>query len=74
MRSLWILRMNASCRMYGLPYNRMIRGLINANVKINRKVLADLAVTEPLSFRAAVEVAKGSLNGKTMTAQASAAS
>lgn len=66
--------MNAGCRMYGLRYSQFIRGLLNANVKINRKVLADLAINEPLSFRAAVEVAKGSLTSKSTKLVSSAAS
>ena len=44
--------------MYGLPYNRLIGQLNKSDIILNRKVLADLAVTEPLSFKSVVEVAK----------------
>ena len=44
--------------MYGLPYNRLIGQLNKSAIILNRKVLADLAVTEPLSFKSVVEVAK----------------
>ena len=57
-RSLWIQRLNASSRLYGLPYNRLIYHLNESNIQLNRKVLADIAVTEPLSFKSVVEVAK----------------
>mmetsp|Transcript_31318 Transcript_31318/g.29858 ORF Transcript_31318/g.29858 Transcript_31318/m.29858 type:complete len:144 (+) Transcript_31318:164-595(+) len=57
-RKLWIQRINASSRMYGLPYSLLINGLGRSNITLNRKILADLAVTEPLSFKAIVEVAK----------------
>eukprot|EP01036_Dinobryon_divergens_P030989 gene30989-40319_t len=57
-RKLWIQRINAGSRMYGLPYNRLIGQLNKSAIILNRKVLADLAVTEPLSFKSVVEVAK----------------
>jgi large subunit ribosomal protein L20 len=57
-RKLWIQRINAGVRMYGLAYNRFINMLNTANIKLNRKVLADLAVTEPLSFKSVVLVAQ----------------
>ena len=53
--------MNAACRMYGIPYASMINGMLKSNISLNRKVLADLAVTEPLSFRSVVEVIKPTL-------------
>eukprot|EP00633_Aureoumbra_lagunensis_P006849 CAMPEP_0197318430 /NCGR_PEP_ID=MMETSP0891-20130614/51024_1 /TAXON_ID=44058 ORGANISM="Aureoumbra lagunensis, Strain CCMP1510" /NCGR_SAMPLE_ID=MMETSP0891 /ASSEMBLY_ACC=CAM_ASM_000534 /LENGTH=138 /DNA_ID=CAMNT_0042808885 /DNA_START=204 /DNA_END=620 /DNA_ORIENTATION=+ len=56
MRKLWIMRINAAGRCYGVPYNRFIAGLNNANIDLNRKVLADMAMTEPLSFRSVIEV------------------
>lgn len=58
MRRLWIERINAGARMYGVPYNRFIAGLATANIDLNRKVLADLAATEPYSFRSVVEVTR----------------
>jgi large subunit ribosomal protein L20 len=57
-RTLWIQQLNAGAREYDLPYNKLIHGLSQAKVGVNRKVLADLAVNEPLSFRALAEVAK----------------
>ncbi len=44
-RNLWIIRINAACRENGIPYSRFIKGLINAKVVINRKMLAEVAVT-----------------------------
>ena len=63
MRSLWILRINAASRMYGLPYSTLIYHLNRSSISLNRKVLSDLAVTEPLSFRAVVEVLKDASGG-----------
>lgn len=58
MRSLWITRVNAGTRMYGLPYRFLIHFLNKSNVQLNRKVLADLANSEPLSFKSVIELAK----------------
>jgi large subunit ribosomal protein L20 len=58
MRKLWIVRINAGCRMYGLPYRFFIHYLKRLNVSLDRKVLAELAVNEPLSFRSVIELAK----------------
>jgi large subunit ribosomal protein L20 len=49
-RSLWIVRINAACRAYGIPYNRFINGLKSANIILNRKILADMAVNDPTGF------------------------
>jgi large subunit ribosomal protein L20 len=57
-RKLWIQRINAGTRQHGLSYSRFINGLKNAGVEVDRKVLADLAVSEPAAFAALVEVAK----------------
>ena len=57
-RSLWIQRINAACRAEGLTYNRFINGLKNAGVEVDRKILADLAVTDATAFAALVQVAK----------------
>jgi large subunit ribosomal protein L20 len=59
-RTLWIQRINAAAAMYDVKYSRLINGLSRSNMRLNRKVLADLAVTEPLSFRSVVEVVKTS--------------
>ena len=60
-RKLWIARINAACRMNDMSYSRFINGLSNAGVAINRKVLADLAVTDAKAFSDLVEVAKKAL-------------
>ena len=57
-RSLWIQRINAAVRVEGMTYNRFINGLKNAGVEVDRKILADLAVTDATAFAALVEVAK----------------
>lgn len=60
-RKLWIARINAACRMNGMSYSRFINDLSKAGVAINRKVLADLAVTDAKAFSDLVEVAKKAL-------------
>ena len=57
-RKLWIARINAAARMNGMTYSKLIAGLKKANVVINRKMLADLAITDPKAFTEIVEVAK----------------
>jgi large subunit ribosomal protein L20 len=58
-RKLWIARINAAARNSGISYSRFINGLKKADVQINRKVLADLAVNDKAAFAQLVEVAKG---------------
>ncbi len=60
-RALWIARINAGARINGMSYSRFIAGLKKANVEIDRKVLADLAMNEKNAFAAVVEVAKAAL-------------
>ena len=57
-RKEWIIRINAATRQHGMVYSKFINGMQDANIELNRKVLADLAVTEPLSFKAVVDVVK----------------
>jgi len=57
-RQLWIQRINAATREHGMSYSRFINGLRLAEVEVDRKVLADLAVTDPTAFAGLVEVAK----------------
>ena len=57
-RALWITRINAACRLNNISYSRFIDGLKKANVSLNRKVLADMAVREPEAFAVLVETAK----------------
>ena len=60
-RRLWIQRINAAARANGLTYNRFVQGLKAAGVEVDRKVLADLAVTDEAAFAALVEVARAAL-------------
>jgi len=57
-RALWITRINAASRLNGMSYSTFIHGLKKANVQIDRKVLADLAVSDPSGFAAIAELAK----------------
>lgn len=58
MRSLWIMRINAAARMNGLNYSNFIAGLARAGVELDRKVLAEIAVSDPAGFAALAERAK----------------
>lgn len=60
-RRLWIIRINAACRMRGLRYGQFIAGLLRAQVELNRKMLAELAIHDPDTFTALVELAKANL-------------
>jgi large subunit ribosomal protein L20 len=60
-RQLWITRINAASRANGLTYNRFVQGLKAAGVEVDRKVLADLAVTDEVAFAALVTVARDAL-------------
>lgn len=60
-RSLWIQRINAGVREYGLVYSQFMNGLIKAGIEIDRKVLSDLATREPEAFKAIVEQVKAEL-------------
>ena len=57
-RKLWIARINAAARMNGTTYSKLIAGLKKANVTVNRKMLSDLAITDPKAFSELAEVAK----------------
>ena len=59
---LWIIRINAGARSHGLSYNQFMHGLKEAGVEVNRKMLADIAVTDSGSFQQLVEVARGALS------------
>jgi large subunit ribosomal protein L20 len=58
LRHLWIARINAAARLNGLSYSRLIHGMKTANIAINRKMLADLAVRDPQAFAAVAAQAK----------------
>lgn len=60
-RQLWITRINAAARQNGMTYNRLIQGLRLAEVEVDRKNLAELAVSDPTAFTALVEIAKANL-------------
>ncbi|HHT62962.1 MAG: 50S ribosomal protein L20 [Bacillota bacterium] len=60
-RKLWIARINAAARMNGISYSRLINGLKNAGVNVNRKMLAELAVNDAAAFQEFVAVAKRNL-------------
>ncbi len=60
-RALWIQRLNAAVRECGITYSRFINGLALAGITIDRKVLSDMAIHEPVAFKAVVEKAKGAL-------------
>ncbi len=61
MRRLWIQRINAACRQNDMSYSRFIAGMNAAGIEVNRKMLADLAVTDPAAFSALVAQAKAAL-------------
>jgi large subunit ribosomal protein L20 len=67
-RALWIVRINAAARANGLSYNRLIAGLRAAGIELDRKSLADLAVSDPKAFAAIAEKAKSALDGQTKAA------
>ena len=60
-RSLWIARINAAARINDMTYSRLMNGLLRANVEIDRKALADMAVNDPAGFTKVVEMAKSKL-------------
>jgi large subunit ribosomal protein L20 len=61
-RRLWIMRINAAARQNGLSYNQFVSGCRKANIELDRKVLADLAVSDPAAFAVVAEQAKTALN------------
>ena len=60
-RKLWIQRINAACRQHDMSYSRFIAGLREAGIEVDRKILADLAVTDAAAFTALVKVASDAL-------------
>jgi large subunit ribosomal protein L20 len=64
MRRLWIVRINAGARQHGLSYNQLMHGLHLAEVELDRKVLADIAVADPQAFEALVGVARSALDAQ----------
>jgi large subunit ribosomal protein L20 len=60
-RKLWIIRINAACRLNGISYSKFINGLAKSGIELDRKILANLAMNNPTEFAAIVEKAKDSL-------------
>ena len=60
-RRLWITRINAAARAAGLPYNRLIQGLKAAGVEVDRKMMAEMAISDEAAFTRLVEIAKGAI-------------
>jgi large subunit ribosomal protein L20 len=60
-RSLWIVRINAAARQHGMSYSRFMNGLLKANITLDRKALADIAIHDPAAFGAIAEQAKRAL-------------
>ena len=60
-RRLWIIRINAACRLNGISYSRFINGLSKANIDLDRNILADMAMSDPEAFAAVVTKAKEAL-------------
>ncbi len=73
-RQLWIQRINAAARTHGMSYSRLIAGLRVAGVDVDRKILADLAVSDDKAFGALVEVARQALTDGDAAAEATAGS
>jgi large subunit ribosomal protein L20 len=57
-RALWIIRINAAARMHGISYSKLVGGLKRANIELDRKILAELAISDPAAFGKVVETAK----------------
>jgi len=64
-RSLWITRLNAALKARGLSYNRFIPALVDAGIELNRKMLSELAISDPAAFDAVVEKVKPFIKTKT---------
>ncbi|NLL53307.1 MAG: 50S ribosomal protein L20 [Peptococcaceae bacterium] len=71
-RKLWITRINAAARMNNITYNRLMYGLKLAGVNINRKIMAELAVSDPAAFTKLVEIAKEKIDSNNTKVQANA--
>jgi large subunit ribosomal protein L20 len=61
-RGLWITRLNAACRQRGIRYSQFINACKKANIGLNRKMLSEIAISDPEGFDAIVEAAKGKIN------------
>ena len=72
-RKLWIVRINAACRLNDISYSKFIGGLTKAGVAVNRKMLAEIAISNPELFASFVTLAKDALSGKNVATKAAAA-
>lgn len=63
-RALWIQRINAGVREHGMVYSQFMNGLVKAGIEVDRKVLSELAISEPAAFKALVEQSKKALDKK----------
>lgn len=68
MRRLWITRINAGARQHGMSYSRLMQGLSIAQIEVNRKMLADLAVQDPAAFAQMVQMARQALENTAVAA------
>jgi len=66
-RKLWITRINAACRENNISYSKFMNGITKAKLSVNRKMLAEIAVSNPETFKDLVEISKNALEGKTYT-------
>ena len=71
-RKLWITRINAACRLNDISYSKFISGLNKAGVEVNRKMLSEIAISDPKAFTKLVELAKKGLDGKATPEKAEA--
>ena len=72
-RMLWVQRLNAAARAHGITYSRFAEGLKAAGIGLDRKILADLAVTDEATFKSIVDQAKSALEGKSKSKSKKAA-
>jgi len=72
-RRLWIQRINAGARANGMTYNRFIQGLKAAEIEVDRRMLAELAVSDPVAFTALVEIARAHVPAQTAAADSDVA-
>ncbi len=63
-RNLWVVRINAACRANGMTYSRFIEGMAAAKIEVDRKILSDIAITDPAAFTALVAKATQALTAK----------
>jgi len=61
-RRLWIIRINAACRMNGITYSRFMKGVSKAGTRLNRKMLSEIAIHDPDGFAQVVEIAKANIS------------